>query len=102
MSFFICKLGRDPIKAYASDSGRSGSGSSSSGASVHGAGLLTFYRPNMNFNVGGPSYEDLRRVDRFDNTSTFIDQLDFILDLTVIDSLGCLCSCTLYQSVYFV
>lgn len=80
LSFFIRKLGRDPTKAYTSDPGRSGSGSSSGGAGVHGAGPLTSYRLDMNFIARGPNYEDLGRVNRFDDTSTFIDQLDFILD----------------------
>lgn len=71
LSLFIHQLGKDPVEAYASDTRRSCSGSS--GADNHVAGPSTSYRPNIDFGARGPSYEDLRRVGRFDDTSSYLD-----------------------------
>lgn len=78
LSFFIHQLGKDPLEAYGSDPGRSCSKSGSGGADIHGAGSSTSYRLDTNFDARGPSYEDLGRVDRFDEALSFIDQLNFI------------------------
>lgn len=73
MSFFIHQLCNDPLEAYVSDPGRSCSKSSSGGADIYGAGSLTSYRLDINFDAGGSSSEDLGRVDRFDEALSFIN-----------------------------
>lgn len=80
LSFFIRQLGRDLTEAYFCYPAGLGSGSASSpgAAEVPSGGSLTFYYPDLKFDAEAPSQEDLARVDRFDDATTFVDNINFI------------------------
>lgn len=78
--FLHSSLGRDLEEAYSYDPARLGSGSAigPGAADVLEGGAPTFYFPDLNFDAEAPSQEDLARVDRFDDATTFVDDIDFI------------------------
>lgn len=81
LSLFVRYLGRDPTEAYTFDPKGTDTSLSADPGMAGGSegGDPPLYRPNIDFGGGILTQDDLARVDQFDDPSTFVNDLNFIL-----------------------